>query len=390
MKKIVSIIAMTTIFAISGCEQFSTSYDRVDESEFRMLKYIWEPADAAPGDTITLTAVFAGKRVDLDDYLKWEVSFKVIRDFYGNTTVVDSALLENHGCLLSSKTTVGDARWPNTQSVEFKIRVPDDIVRNSPSVPEEWAEALPVQMRNALPAEFAALTKTQIVDMIEAYANSLNAGGGGNAGALPQIPESAVIPVLQYFTVPMRVSTKMQEPGRLPHTITSTQYIRYNSRFKKFKNTINIPVNNIPTVDRVVVYKVRGDVGNIDNKNGLALDSIALDNTGNSVITVEDGYSYFLDAISHPIDTTVTMDGNKITEKHRVYRQFQLDAKETAGIHHSKFLDVNNFNGKISFPTDRRITKFIFWLTVYDEAQNERLRPNGETLYEVSGRLIYK
>jgi hypothetical protein len=373
MRKILSITAITIVagIAMTGCEQFSTSYQRVDDSEFRMLKYIWEPADAAPGDTVTLTAVFAGKRVDLDGYLQWWVSYNVIRDLFGNTTVVDSALLNAESRLVEFS--------PNTQAVEFKIPVPRDIVRNSASIPERWADALPASLKEALPAELASMTKTQLIDMIDSAANNVNAIRKENVAAL--------IPVLQYFTVPMRVFTKINEPGRLPNTITSTQYIRYNNRFK----AIGIPVNNAPAVDKVVVYKVKGnDVFGIEDKSGIALDSIILDNSGNSVIEVEKGYSYFLDAQSRNIDTTVTMDGNRILEKYRIYRQFQLDAEETAGIHHSKFMSMDNFNGRITFPTDKRITKFVFWLTVYDEVQNERLRPNGETLVEVSGRLVYK
>jgi hypothetical protein len=374
MKKFALIIITATVtIATIGCEQFSTSYQRIDDSEFRMLKYIWEPADAAPGDTITLTAVFAGKREDLNNDLQWWVSFNVIRDLLGSTTVVDSMRLE----------PIAESRLvdfsPNTQAVEFKIPVPSDIVKKSASIPENWTDALPAQMKDALPKEFASMTKTQLVDMIELSAKNVNAVNPEFARAL--------VPVLQFFTVPMRVFTKMHEPGRLPHTIVSTQYIRYNNRFK----TAGIPVNNIPVVDKVVVYKVKGnDVESIDYKGGVTYDSTILDESGNTVIDVEDGYSYFLDALSNNIDTTVTMDGNRIPEKHRVYRQFQLDKKETAGIHHSKFMDINNFNGKVYMPKDRKITKFTFWLTVYDEAQNERLRPNGETLVERSGRLRYK
>jgi len=372
MKKLVLIIitAIVTIATI-GCEQFSTSYVRVDDGEFRMLKYIWEPADAAPGDTITLTAVFAGKRKDLNNDLQWWVSFNVIRDLFGSTTVVDSALLKAESRIVD---------WsPNTQAIEFKIPVPPNIVKTSASIPENWTDALPAQMRDALPKELSSLTKTQIVDMIELSAK--------NACLINREQAKMLIPVLQFFTVPMRVFTKMQEPNRLPHTIVSTQYIRYNNRFK----AAGIPVNNIPIVDKVVVYKVKGsDIESIDYKGSVTYDSTILDESGNSVITVEDGYSYFLDALSSNIDTTVTMDGNRIPEKHRIFRQFQLDKNETAGIHHSKFMNINNFNGKVYMPADRKITRFTFWLTVYDEAQNERLRPNGETLVERSGRLLYK
>jgi len=379
MKRFVSIlITAITLTAIAGCEQFSTSYQRIDDDEFRMLKYIWEPADAAPGDTIKLTAVFAGKKKVLDNDLKWWVSFNVIRDLFGNTTVVDSVRLKTP---ITATFMNPDAYFsPKTQAIEFKIPIPESIVRKSASIPEAWADALPAQMRGALPKELAAMTKTQIVDMIDGLSKR-------NSGAVSPDTAKFLVPILQYFTVPMRIIT--EEPNRqpYPHTIISTQYIRYNSRFK----AAGIPVNNIPIVDKVVVYKVKGsDVESIENKSAVTYDSTILDESGNSVIPVEEGYSYFLDAIASPIDTTITMDGKRIPEKHRVYRQFQLDKEETNGIHHSKFMDIDNFNGKITMPADKKITKFTFWLTVYDEARNERLRPNGEWLVERSGRLIYK
>jgi len=393
MKKLVSIIVMitTAIIAISGCEQFSTSYERIDASEFRMLKYFWKPtnnttmADIAPGDTVALTAVFAGKQMDLDkDLVEWWVSFNMVSDILGSTTVVDSMEL-----MPISKNPFVDFS-PHTQAIELKFRVPPDIVKKSASIPDDWASALPVSLRDKIPQQFASMGKDSIVDYIDSLAD--------NVGVIRPNIAKMLIPVLQFFTVPMRVSTKVRkESNRLQNTIISTQTVRYNKRFME----ADIPVNYAPKVDKVVVYKVKGsDVSNIDNKSAVAYDSIILkisDNFhkdsyrgGDTVITVEKGYSYFLDAITNNIDTTVTMDGNRIPEKHRIYRHFQLDAKETAGIHHSKFMDIDNLSGKITMPADRNITKFVFWVEVYDEVWNERLRPNGETMVEVSGRLVYK
>jgi hypothetical protein len=373
MKRILSItVAAVAALAISGCEQFSTSYERIDDSEFRMLKYIWDPADAAPGDTVTLTAVFAGKEADLKNDLHWWVSFDVIRDLYGTTTVVKSVPLD------SVATSRLVAFSPHTRAIEFKIPVPPDIVKNSPSIPDAWAEMIPAGLKEMIPPALEVLTKTQIVDIIEQYAAGVN--------SIDENDKATIIPILQYFTVPIRVSTN-HNIGKYPHTITSTQYIRYNNKFK----AAGIPVNTSPKADSIVVYKVKGgDVSNIDNKSGLVYETIRLDDSGNSEIVVQSGYSYFLDAITSNIDTTTTMFGNRMPEKHEIFRQFQLDKEETAGIHSSKFMSINNNSGKITFPTDRRITKFVFWLTVYDDVMNERLRPEGGALFEVSGRLVYK
>jgi len=380
MKKLLSIIAMAiATVAVIGCEQFSTSYERIDNNEFRMLKYIWDPADAAPGDTITLTAVFAGKRVNnLDSYMTWWVSFNVMQDLLGTTTVVDSQRLEN----ISKGQIVHFS--DNTQAIQFKIPVPSDIVKNNKSIPENWLDALPMQMGDDVP-----LTKTNVIDLINFSA--------ANADNLTEsmVTELKLIPILQYFTVPMRVSTKIQESGKLPHTIVSTQYIRYNSCFKdnSGRQISGIPLNRIPDSSTaiVIVYKVEGDnVFSFDKKSGFKYESTILEKNGSSVIEVKDGYTYFLDAITSPIDTTVTMDGKRILETHRIYRQFQLDSSETKGIHYSKFMDIENLTGKITMPTDKSITTVTFWLTITDEASNERMRPHGGTLVERTGRLIYK
>jgi hypothetical protein len=388
MKKYTLIIAtaMVALFALFGCEQFTTSYERIDKSEFRMLKYLWEPADAgaagmadiAPGEKITLTAVFAGKEADLEKDLQWWVSFNVIRNLMGATTVVDSQRLEP---LAVINPAYVDERWPHARVIKFEFQIPDSIVKENAYIPETWTDMIPASSKKIIPEKYVSLTKSQIIDTIKMYAKTVDTGG-----TIDMATRLALIPLLQYFTVPMRVFTK-HRLNRYPHTIVSTQYIRYNKKFK----TAGIPVNNAPRVDSVVVYKVKGgDVSNFDNKSGKKYETIVLDKTGNSVITVEDGYSYFLDAVTSNIDTAVTMSGKRVPEKHEIVRQFQLDSVETAGIDHSRFMDIDNYNGKITFPTNRRITTFVFWLTVYDEAEGEMFRPEGGTLVEVSGKLVYK
>jgi hypothetical protein len=383
MKNILStVITAAAVFIISGCEQFSTSYQRIDDTEFRLLKILWSPTDAAPGDTVTVTAVFAGKRLDLRSDLEWFIHFNMIRSLTGSETVVDTARLDT--VALSCYDT---AFSPNTQAVAFKIPIPKGIVRNSASIPERWTDMLPPELRGAIPPQLSNVTKSQMVNLLESPEDMGNMikliSSGDSARAQVLLAQT-----LQFFTVPIRISAKLHEPGRLPHTMISNHTIRYNNRFEKY----GAPINYAPTALDVLIYKAKGDVNNIDNKAGLQLDSIVIDNSGNSVIEVEKGYSYFLDVHTWHNDSTITMFGNKIYETLDIYRQFQLDKEETAGVHHSKFMDIANYNGKVTFPTDKRITKFVFWMTMTDtdNMTNERLRPVGATLVEVSGRFVYK
>ena len=399
---LLAVITTAAIFMIAGCEQFTTSYQRVDDGEFRLLDFIYDSADASPGDTVTLTAVFAGKKIDdLANDIKWEISFDIKYNLMlGTRTVYDSMPLEKF-TTGTPQTYAPDRRphpnWPNAQVIEFKIHIPDNIIRNSSHVPEQWADMLP-----NIPPEFMEMTKNQIIDTLESVlknptgAAGGNGGGGGSGLSIQNIDYFPLL--LQVFTVPIRVTAKISEEHNglpLPHTIYSYHAIRYNRRVKeRLKNVSGVYVNNKPNIEKVVVYKVKGNnVSSINNKSGLEYDSVVLDKTGDSVVTVENGYTYFLDALSNNLDSAMIFIDNKMKpsepEKHHQYRQFQLHNVDN-GIHHTRYMDIDNNNGKIILPTDKRITDFTFWVTVKDELFGELNRPDASNLVEVSGRFEYK
>ncbi|MCL2183988.1 MAG: hypothetical protein FWB85_11030 [Chitinispirillia bacterium] len=368
MNKILRLITAAALAALAGCDDFSTSYERIDESEFRLLDFMYLPADASPGDTITLMAVFAGKKVDLDSCIDWWISFNVITDIFGEETIVDSVPL------LQAARRIDTSFSPNTQTAAFRIPIPEDIVRKSPSIPDVWTEMFPPSVLNYIPDTMRSLSKNEIIAQIEA----------------------AVITnpvILQLFTVPIRVTAKMRGPGRLPHTIRSSHSIRYNRRLHS-RGLAATPINRNPAVDSILVYKVKGDAIVFNSETGTAESVTRIDNSDDPVILIEPGYSYFIEAASQSrLDYTTTMFGTRMAEKHYAYWQFALDPRETAGVHHSKFMDFGSVMGgqwSIMPPTDKNITKFTFWVTVTDEAINERMRPEGSALVEVPGRFAYK
>ena len=365
-------ILTAMIFIFIKCEQFPTSYQRIEESELRLLKFMYEPADAAPGDTVTLTAVFAGKSADLRADIDWWISFDVITDMFGGRTVVDSIPLEQ------AAHEITDFNFSdNTQAIAFKFKIDENIVKNSPSIPETWTNMLPPNLQSTIPAQFAAMTKSQIADMLYLAPDALADN--------PYLPF-----LLQFFTVPIRITAK-HELGKLPHTIYSNQSIRYNRRFHS-KGHWRTPINRNPAIDSIVVSVLKGkNLMTFDEK--LVEKTYRLD-TNDPVIEVREGYSYFIEASSgSSLDWTTTMDGGRIEEKHRAYWQFQLDPAEAKSVHHSNYPDFGAIMGaqwSLRPPKDKRITKFTFWVTVTDEALNERMRPEGSVLKEVSGRFEYK
>jgi len=375
-KALLTIVIVAAALALAGCEQFSTSYQRIDAGEFRLLNFIYEPADVAPGDTLLLTAVFAGRDVgDLDDHIDWWLSFDVLVDLFGRTTVVDSMRFE---AARVERTTAHFS--DNTQTVAFRIPIPANIVRTTPSIPHRWVSMLPQYMQDSFPPELANMDKGQMAEMIEMAADM----------GIPLDPS-----ILQLFTVPIRIMAKMSGPGGRPHTIISNHTVRYNRRF----HSAGMPINNNPVVDSVVVYKVMGrDLITFDSKTETAADSFVLYRANgpaveDAVIEVANGFSYFIEAhTAGSVDSTTTMFGARVAERHYAYWQFALDKDEIAGVKPADYMDFGSIMGtqwSLWPPRDKRIKKFTFWVTVTDEVLNERLRPEGSTLVEMSGRFEY-
>jgi hypothetical protein len=377
--------------AIAGCDPFTTSYERIDDNEFRLLDFIYEPADASPGDTVTLLAVFAGRNENMNSYLNWRISFNVIRDIFGSQTIVDSIPLEElirQGRAWRIDTTFS----AKTQTAAFKFIIPKDIVKKSGSILENWTDVLRTYTNIAIPEPLASLKKSQIVDMLD-YVDSTDT----YSEFMMRNPELPLM--LQLFTVPIRLRAKITDPDRRPHTIISSQSVRYNRRFHKRDYTI--PYNHNPAVDSVVVFKVKGkDRVMFNSKNDAAERAFVIYRSkkpvDDPVIEVEDGYTYFIEAATgSSLDWTTTMTGKRVEERHHARWQFRLDPEETKNVSYSDYMDfrsVMNSSWSIVPPKDSRVKKFTFWVTVTDadDMTNERMRPEGSTLVEISGRFKYQ
>ena len=54
------IVCVAVLFFLSCSSLFPTNYDRIDAERVRILDYIYNPAEAAPGERVKVFAVFAG------------------------------------------------------------------------------------------------------------------------------------------------------------------------------------------------------------------------------------------------------------------------------------------------------------------------------------------
>jgi hypothetical protein len=134
MTKLLLIILITLI---AGCSEFPTSFDRIEKSELRVLDFIYNPPEAAPGDTVQVKAVFAGKKVYLAD-IDWKISYNLINNVYGTDTAFDIVPLP--------VTPVENYFSKNTTCISFSFIVPEDIIAKHGQIPANWWELVPAEV----------------------------------------------------------------------------------------------------------------------------------------------------------------------------------------------------------------------------------------------------
>ncbi len=361
---------LSIVTGILNCTSFPTSYDRIAASEVRLLDFIYEPVDAAPGDSVTVKAVFAGKQLDLNT-IDWKISYQVYINDYGSDTAINFIPL--------NRIPVDFSFSDNTQSLAFRFKIPENAIRNSTAIPENILSMVPEALKDQLPEELTSLKKSDLINLVETYAS------------LPQLPEDSTLQemlpqLLQLLTV--RACIKASIPGE--YVTSSTFTIRYNNLFSSAQF---VPVNRNPRIDSIGVYKVKG-------QNILRFDSekyeyefiklYGRDETSSiATIPVAKGYTYFIAAFTGDLDETITLDGNTILEQHNCL-WFLKDPIQH--VNYTKWAAVQSDGsliGTLYPPLNPQITDLTCWLQVFDNSTNETFRPSGSTLAEFHATFEY-
>lgn len=378
MKITIVIICISLVMA--GCGSFPTKFENVQKDEYRLLDLIYEPAEAAPGDTVHVRAVFAGKKITPAD-IDWKISYNVVTNMYGSTdTAFDFRSF-----------TVRETNFSNaTTCMEWSFVVPNDIVYTSGGIPGDWLSLVPSEFREEIPSEYKSLTKKQIIDTISALANV-------HPQILQFIAESNpvladIVPFMcQFLTVKVRIHGQIRN-GFL---IESNYSVRYNRAFENVP-ALGVRVNRNPQIDSLGIYKVKGKVDEFDSTNK-AYTFYRIDNSGNQdqVIKIEKDYSYFVEVFTNNPDSSRTLldlqRGTKKPEKYFTQWFFAMDSSESKDVNYSKFMDISGDELReiLTPPASGTITKFTIWAQVYDNFANEMNRPTGSMLVEGYGVFEY-
>jgi hypothetical protein len=378
MKIAVTIVCLT--FFLVGCGTFPTKFENVQKDEYRVLDFMYEPAEAAPGDTVHVKAVFAGKKITPAD-IDWKISYNVVTNMYGSTdTAFDFKPF-----------TVTETKFSNaTTCMEWSFVVPEDILYTSGGIPSDWLTLVPLEFRSVIPAAYQSLTKKQMIDNMSLLTSLDPQILQIAAETNPELAE--VVPFMcQFLTVKLRINGQIKND----YLIESNYSVRYNRIFENAP-TLGVRVNRNPVIDSMGIYKVEGNVKEFDSTNKTAtfyrIDKVE---NQNQVIKIDKDYTYFVKVFTNNPDSSRTLldlqRGSMKTEMYFAQWYFAMDSSESNDVNYSKFMSIDGDElcEILIPPASGTIQKFTIWGQVYDNFANEMNRPQGSMLIEGHGVFEY-
>ncbi len=384
MKSFCSIPILTVVTLWTGCVEFPTSYSRIEPEKARLLDIIYEPAEAAPGDTVLLKAVFAGRPVTAEE-LTWRMSSKIIINPYGTATAVDTVpmIIQPQECTFSDRTSC----------IALRFVVPENVIAESPLIPDDWTELIPGYYRDFVPSELRSMRKSDLLNLI----GHLSSGDPSQI-SLDTVTAAMLPLLLQCCTAQMRIYCSIRDD----HTILSRYTVRYNNRFSAIPE-LHIPVNSNPRIDSVGVYIVhRENLSVFDPADGeYPFDYYTVKDTGRTDIDFDEKKTYFMAVFTGNVDTTMSIDaamgnGTWLPEQHEIQWYMEFDARETSDVAPSEIMDISGIQPvdghylSTLYPSKKSdITNCTVWLEVSDRFLNEFHRPIGSTLRELRLGFTY-
>ena len=400
------------IFFFACSSLFPTNYERVDAERVRVLDYIYEPTEAAPGEIVNVYTLLAGAGAALlhPAEINWTVSYNVL----SNSNGVDTAL-EIEPLKIQSYSEKYFSE--NTRCFVYTFRIPDSVVFNSVSIPEVWTSLVPKECQSEIPEFIDSLSKTDLINFIHTLATKAKIWGkilatspasedsllkADTVYSLYKNKYSRYIPaLLQLLTIKIRLFSNILGAQK----VRSTYSVRYNNCFKDIPGS-RVYVNKNPVIDSIGIYKVKKeDLLFFDpQENKYEFEFIRLfgrtnlpDTVPLRVVEIDRKCSYFVAGFAGKPDSSMTVqaalqNGPATTEALLTQWYFQLHPKEIAGVSPYDYMNINNmgnFIDKLYPPADEKVKTFTLWLEVSDSLLNEINRPQGSIVEEVQGRFEY-
>jgi hypothetical protein len=392
-----------------GCSSFPTSFEQIDTDKIRVLDFKYQNrsdttlVDAAPGDSMRLTAFFSGPPIET---IRWEIAYSVTGTKSNWIPSVESGKIFNdihpleYHQVQSSSGTYTNA----TQTICFDFKIPDSILYHNTTIPDTIFSSL-------------GITKSQGLTVIDSLSGSAH-----NKwltllfrDTSNQESNKRLIGLTQELSADIGIRATVNNVYIVESSIT----VRYNRHFEKIVN--GVFCNHNPQIRWAGIIKSPGK-----QKTSLDLTATSMKDTLyllyskekvefpgtiiiNDTIAIDNNHSYFAAVDSglfngHDLRDSATafhQSGTFFKDQETWYAQWfcKHDSLETAGISSEKYakipaervmgMAIGNPITPFYPPLDNRITSATLWVTVFDNFIGERLRPRGSDLVEMNVYFRY-
>ena len=380
-----------------GCSSWPTSFERIDHDNGRTLDFVFRNTvdsticEALPGDTVRLYAYFSGEEIT---DIKWEISFNVFQNIYGEDTALDIQLMEY---TVITPDTAGFTGATYAYGLEFKI--PENIMYTSKAIKDELISA--TGLNKALLLSFMdTLMKIDTSQWSTIPEYQLY---------YPLIQEQAPL-LMQVLTAPIRIFATVNGL----YKTKSDFIVRYNRKFQHFDYVFT---NHNPKINFIGLYKLKdASAVNFDTKNMTVndttyclflADSADTAAMGRNIryadtILIDLGYRYYVTVDSGVFNAVDQKDYSIVLDTSGAIKPgqetfftqwfFQHDKDEIVGVSTDDLMVLNtsgNFLDRIYPPLDGRVKKTTLWVQVWDYFLGERNRPTASDLQEVNITFKY-
>lgn len=373
------------------CNQFSSTYNRIEDNRIRLIDFIYDPPEAAPGDTVLLKALFAGKEITEDD-IKWNVSYAVTMNSVGIDTAFNEESLEyqkSEPCHFSD----------NTSCIAIRFVIPSNCILESPAIHDDWFSYLPETLKRIIPQSMSPNAQDEITVLIDSLSQVLSHNDttttlNQNEISIPDELAQMLPLFLQLLTVKIRLYAYVKDS----HRIRSDYTVSYTPRVSSL-SAYTIPLNRNPRIDSIGFYTVKGIKSTAFDKNDENTQYQTLWKPGMDVFTIDykKGYSYFCEAFVSNRDSVLTLsDISKndplSLEEFTTEWFFQLDRDEIGEASYNDLMNIvpiNDCMAAFYFPRKKTIKHVTIWVQVTDSKINVMNRSQGSDVIEASGIFSY-
>ena len=402
----------------------------------------FEPADAAPGDTITVYTYYAGKVFDSQT---WRVSFEYHSNAFGFGSAVDTVELTASDYYIPGSESLSFDSITGTTTASVRFIIPPDVIRvNAPYILASFKTLRP-EVLESLPPGFSADDPDGIIDNMEVFADLFSVAPSVYAACaddstttysdlpidsarlaafvgvmgLTELPNAQVMAgILEVMVLDVSIQQQVSAFSRMFTAVirlyqetdngvkgSGSLITRYTGRMKYNPHA---RINRNPELLSLGVYReASGKVFDISDQSTWDALYRLYSSTGQPLDTVEidDARKYFVGAVTDPAirDLGLSMTPDSLQgssasdsadlpiEEYYYSWRYQNNVAIDGVPADSLVMILGGADSIVEFlpPRDTRMNDFTIWCTVYDDYWVEGSRPRGLSMRAARGYIKF-